>query len=66
MGTCPSTRFRRRCSARRSAAWGLVALHHFGEPDTKQPAYNQGVPIDAIRDRLARVGKADALGDELP
>jgi V8-like Glu-specific endopeptidase len=49
-----------------NATWGLIALHHFGEPNVKPATYNQGVPIDVIRDRLARVGRADALGDELP
>ncbi len=40
--------------------WGLVALHHYGEPDRNPAAYNQGIPIDAVRARLARVGKAGA------
>jgi V8-like Glu-specific endopeptidase len=43
--------------------WNLVALHHLGDPAYDHPAtYNQGVPIDKIRDRLARTGKAAALG----
>lgn len=43
--------------------WKLVALHHLGDPAYDHPAaYNQGVPIDKIRDRLAKTGKADALG----
>ncbi len=43
--------------------WNLVALHHLGDPAYDHPAaYNQGVPINKIRDRLAKTGKADALG----
>ncbi len=43
--------------------WNLIALHHLGDPAYDHPpAYNQGVPIDKIRDRLAKTGKADALG----
>ena len=43
--------------------WNLVALHHFGDPACNHPvAYNQGVPIDKIRARLAQRGKASALG----
>jgi V8-like Glu-specific endopeptidase len=43
--------------------WNLVALHHLGDPAYDHPpAYNQGVPIDNIRARLVRAGKADALG----
>jgi hypothetical protein len=47
-----------------NATWGLIALHHFGEPNVKPATYNQGVPIDAIRSRLTRVGRADAFGSE--
>ena len=44
-------------------AWGLVALHHYGDPAFDHAAtYNQGVPIQAIRDRLRRAGKDVALG----
>lgn len=43
--------------------WNLIALHHYGDPEYNHPKYNQGVPITAIRDRLTRLGKADALGD---
>lgn len=43
--------------------WKLVALHHLGDPACDHPpSYNQGVPIDAIRERLRRVGKEAALG----
>jgi Trypsin-like peptidase domain/Effector-associated domain 1 len=44
--------------------WNLVALHHLGDPAYDHPpAYNQGVPIDKIRARLAAHGMAKALGD---
>lgn len=46
--------------------WQLVALHHYGDPGFGQPKYNQGVPIIAIRERLARLAKADVLGGEPP
>jgi hypothetical protein len=47
--------------------WGLVALHHYGDPAFKHPAtYNQGIPIGAIRDRLRRVGKEEVLGGVSP
>jgi len=44
--------------------WNLIALHHYGDPSAFNvpPHYNQGIPINKIRDRLARQGKADALG----
>jgi hypothetical protein len=46
--------------------WKLVALHHLGDPAYDHPAtYNQGVPIDLIRQRIAAQGKASALGDEV-
>ncbi|CAN5543463.1 hypothetical protein BH10PLA2_BH10PLA2_27160 [soil metagenome] len=48
--------------------WQLLALHHYGDP--KSPfggkEFNQGVPVDAIRKRLIRVRKADALGGVAP
>jgi hypothetical protein len=45
-------------------SWNLVALHHFGDPAYHRvPAYNQGVPIDKIRTRLAsKQAAAAALG----
>jgi hypothetical protein len=43
--------------------WNLVALHHLGDPAYDHPpAYNQGVPIHLIRNRVAAHGKADAFG----
>jgi len=45
--------------------WNLLALHHFGDPAYDHPAaYNQGVPIDKIRDRIVKSGKGEALGKE--
>jgi hypothetical protein len=42
--------------------WNLVALHHLGDPAYDHPpAYNQGVPIDRIRARIAAGGKAEVL-----
>lgn len=44
-----------------SANWELVALHHSGDPDYKQPEYNEGIPIHAIvnllqeRDKLQEI-----------
>jgi Trypsin-like peptidase domain/Effector-associated domain 1 len=44
--------------------WNLVALHHLGDPAYDHPAaYNQGVPINKVRLRIAAKGKATALGD---
>lgn len=44
--------------------WNLVALHHYGDPAFDHvPSYNQGIPINMIRDRLKRNGKDGVLGD---
>jgi hypothetical protein len=47
--------------------WELVAMHELGaaEPNLGRQ-YNQGISIAAIRDRLQRLGKAEALAGELP
>jgi hypothetical protein len=37
-------------------------MHHFSDPHSKVPAYNQGIPIEAIRRRLAREHRLGALG----
>lgn len=45
--------------------WNLIALHHSGDPRYSKlhPAeYNQGVPVAAIVDALARANKLDLLG----
>jgi hypothetical protein len=46
--------------------WGLVALHHFGDPLHQQAEFNQGVPITAIRARLTRTGVARVLLGDPP
>jgi V8-like Glu-specific endopeptidase len=34
--------------------WKLVALHHSGDPDWRNPTYNAGTPLSAIRSRLEK------------
>jgi hypothetical protein len=46
--------------------WGLVAMHHFGDPLHQQAEFNQGVPIAAVRARLTRKGVAQNLGEAPP
>jgi hypothetical protein len=44
--------------------WDLVALHHAGDPSQSgffQPAFNEGIPIARIVERLASKGCADGL-----
>ena len=33
--------------------WSLIALHHSGDPQAIKPEYNEGIPIQTIRDTLA-------------
>jgi hypothetical protein len=40
--------------------WNLIALHHYGDPAWQAPQFNQGIPINKIRDRLQK--KAIILG----
>ncbi len=42
--------------------WNLVALHHYGDPSAFNvpPHYNQGIPINKIRDRIRK--KVEAFG----
>jgi V8-like Glu-specific endopeptidase len=42
--------------------WTLVALHHYGDPSWQAPKFNQGVPIELIRQRIEARGFADTLG----
>jgi V8-like Glu-specific endopeptidase len=42
--------------------WDLVALHHSGDPAWVNPSYNQGVPIELVRQRIEAGGFANALG----
>ena len=36
--------------------WNLVALHHSGDPASILPTYNEGIPINLVRDRLEAKG----------
>jgi hypothetical protein len=43
--------------------WNLIALHHYGDPGwVSNPAFNQAVPIGAIKARLLRIGLGNCLG----
>jgi V8-like Glu-specific endopeptidase len=42
--------------------WDIVALHHSGDPKWANPAFNQGVPIELIQQRLSAKGLGNALG----
>jgi hypothetical protein len=42
--------------------WDLVALHHYGDPKWENPQFNQGVPIELIRQRIVKDGFETALG----
>lgn len=42
--------------------WDLVALHHSGDPDFKEPEYNQGIPLQAILALLQQRGRLGELG----
>jgi len=44
-----------------SANWDLVALHHSGDPDYKQPEYNEGIPITAIVNLLQERNKLQEI-----
>ena len=46
--------------------WGLVALHHYGDRLHDRAQYNQGIPMAAIHERLARQGKLEYLGGPAP
>lgn len=46
-----------------NANWELVALHHSGDPDYKQPEYNEGIPMHAIVNLLQ---ERDKLKEILP
>lgn len=45
---------------------GIIAIHHYGDPLHDRAGYNQGVPIETIRQRLARLNKLDLLAGEPP
>jgi V8-like Glu-specific endopeptidase len=42
--------------------WDIVALHHYGDPQWQAPLFNQGVPIQLIRQRIEAQGFGNALG----
>jgi Trypsin-like peptidase domain len=42
--------------------WDIVALHHSGDPAWVNPTYNQGVPIELVRQRIEANGFGNALG----
>jgi hypothetical protein len=42
--------------------WDIVALHHYGDPKWQNPLFNQGVPIEMVRQRIANSGFGSALG----
>jgi len=42
--------------------WDIVALHHYGDPNWQKPLFNQGVPIELIRQHIDKSGFGNALG----
>jgi hypothetical protein len=42
--------------------WDIVALHHYGDPTWQNPVFNQGVPINLIRQSIEKHGRGAALG----
>lgn len=42
--------------------WDIVALHHYGDPQWQAPLFNQGVPVQLIRQRIEAQGFGNALG----
>jgi hypothetical protein len=47
--------------------WDLVALHHAGDPNWLQPAWNQAVPAGAIHDLWQKNGKLPLIqGSSVP
>lgn len=42
--------------------WDLVALHHSGDPNLLNPAFNEGIPIELIRQHIVNGGFDNALG----
>ncbi len=46
------------------ADWKLIALHHLGDQNWKNPQFNQGIPFKAIVALLEANGKAGALGQQ--
>ncbi|MEY9136501.1 hypothetical protein ACVMII_005398 [Bradyrhizobium diazoefficiens] len=42
--------------------WDIVALHHYGDPKWQNARFNQGVPIELVRQRIVNSGFENALG----
>lgn len=42
--------------------WDPVLLHHYGDPAWRDPTFNQGVPLDLIRQQIVAAGHAALLG----
>jgi hypothetical protein len=42
--------------------WKLVALHHYGDPASHTPTFNQGIPIGLIRESLSAAARAQLGG----
>ena len=42
--------------------WEIVALHHYGDPKWQNPVFNQGVPIELIRQHIEKNGFGNTLG----
>jgi hypothetical protein len=42
--------------------WDIVALHHYGDPKYLNPLFNQGVPIELIRQHIDKAGFGNTLG----
>lgn len=42
--------------------WDIVALHHLGDPASKAPGYNQGIPIGLVREKLVKRGHGALIG----
>ncbi len=45
-----------------SSGWELLALHHSGDPSSKLPKYNEGIPFNLIRDQIGSGGFGSFLG----
>lgn len=45
-----------------SMDWDIVALHHYGDPKYLNPLFNQGVPIELVREHIDKAGFGNLLG----
>jgi Trypsin-like peptidase domain len=46
-----------------SIDWNIVALHHYGDPNWRSPKFNQGIPIELIRQRIEAKGFGSLLSN---